>query len=66
VSLTLTEGNTPVTAAMELVAPGSLSARNTMERPQAVRAEPGDVRIEGDTMHLTLPPLSAAVVTIRL
>jgi alpha-N-arabinofuranosidase len=66
VSLTLTEGSIPVTATMELVAPGSLNARNTLERPQAVRAEPGDVRIQGNMLHLTLPPLSAAVVTIKL
>jgi alpha-L-arabinofuranosidase len=51
---------------MERVAPGALDARNTLERPQTVRAEPGAVRIEGKTMHLTLPALSAAVVTIRL
>jgi alpha-N-arabinofuranosidase len=66
VSLTLTGGFVPVTASMELVAPGSLSARNTLERPQAVRAEPGDVRIKGNAARLTLPPLSAAVVTIKL
>jgi alpha-N-arabinofuranosidase len=66
VSVALTDGFVPVTASMELVAPGTLEARNTLDRPQAVRVEPGQVRIEGDTTQLTLPPLSAAVVTIRL
>ncbi len=66
VSLTLADGFVPVTATMEMVAPGSLRARNTLEHPQAVRVEPGDVRVEGNTMRLTLPPLSAAVVTVKL
>jgi len=66
VSLALAGGAVPVGATMEKVAPGSLGSRNTLERPQTVRAEPGAVRIEGKTMHLTLPALSAAVVTIRL
>jgi len=51
---------------MEMVAPGSLAARKTLQRPQAVRTEPGDVRIKGNELQLTLPPLSAAVVTVRL
>jgi len=65
-SLKLAEGFTPVSATMQVVAPGSLRSRNTLERPQVVRAEPGDVRIENGVMHLTLPALSAAVVTIEL
>ena len=65
-SLKLAEGFSPVAATMQVVAPGSLAARNTLVRPQAVRAEPGDVRIENNTMRLTLPPLSAAVIAIEL
>ncbi|MDI6450616.1 family 16 glycoside hydrolase [Anaerobaca lacustris] len=65
-SLKLAEGFSAVAATMQMVAPGSLDARNTLARPQAVRAEPGEVRIESNTMRLTLPALSAAVVTIEL
>ncbi len=66
VSLKLADGSTPVAATMQMVAPGSLRSRNTLERPQAVRAESGDVRIENGAMRLTMPALSAAVVTIEL
>lgn len=66
VSLILAGGSVPAGAAMEKVVPRSLDARNTLERPQAVRVEPGQVRIEGNAVRLTLPALSASVVTIRL
>ncbi|HPC95857.1 MAG TPA: DUF1080 domain-containing protein [Sedimentisphaerales bacterium] len=66
VSLELAAGFSPVAATMQMVAPGSLQSRNTLARPQAVRAEPGDVRIENGVLRLTLPALSAAVVTIEL
>lgn len=65
-SMRLTQGFAPVAATMQMVAPGSLDARNTLARPQTVRAEPGDVRIENNTMRMTLPPLSAAAVAIEL
>jgi len=66
VSLSLAAGAVPAQATLEQVAPRSLEARNTLDRPGAVRAEPGEVRIEGSTVRLTLPALSASVVTIRL
>ncbi|UCG57677.1 MAG: hypothetical protein JSU70_22780, partial [Phycisphaerales bacterium] len=64
VSLTLADGRAAKTAAMQLVAPGSLQARNTLGQPQSVRAEPAPVRLEDGVMQFTLPALSAAVVTI--
>lgn len=66
VSLTLADGFTPATAAMQIVAPGSLEARNTLEEPHAVRAEPGHVDLDNGTVRFALPAHSAAVVTIRL
>jgi len=65
-SLKLVTGFSPVAATMQMVAPGSLQSRNTVARPQTVRVESGDVRIENGVLHLTLPALSAAVVTIEL
>ncbi|MBN1126451.1 MAG: DUF1080 domain-containing protein [Sedimentisphaerales bacterium] len=65
VMLKLADGHTPVLAGCRLVAPGSLQARNTLERPGVVRAEPVTVRIENGSMHFTLPALSAGVVTIK-
>jgi alpha-L-arabinofuranosidase len=52
------------TTAMRVVAPGSLDARNALDRPDAVRAEAGEAKAEGQVVAFTLPPLSAAVVTI--
>ncbi len=66
VSLKLADGVPPASAKIEIVAPGSLAARNTLGNPQTVQAKPGEVRIENGVMRLTLPDLSAAVVTIEL
>jgi len=66
VTLRLTSGHVPVTAALEWVAPGSLDARNTLDRPHAVHAEAAFVRIDQGRVQLTLPALSAGVVTIGL
>ncbi len=51
---------------MQLVAPGSLQARNTLEEPYAVRPVPGRVTIEDGRARFELPPLSAGAVTIHL
>jgi len=65
VSLSLAGGRAIASAEMQLVAPGSLRARNTLARPDAVRAEPAAVRIENGVARFTLPVLSAGVVTMR-
>lgn len=66
VSLNLPAGLKPTTATMQIVAPGSLNARNTLAKPDAVRAEPGQVQVDAGTTRFTLPSLSAATVTIKL
>jgi alpha-N-arabinofuranosidase len=66
VSLNLAEDRKPATAAMQIVAPGSLDARNTLARPDAIRAEPAPVQMDGGTMRFSMPGLSAGVVTIGL
>jgi alpha-N-arabinofuranosidase len=66
VSLNLPESVKPAAATMQIVAPGSLQARNTLAKPDTVRAEPGQVQTDGGTTRVALPALSAAVVTIRL
>jgi alpha-N-arabinofuranosidase len=52
-------------ASMQVVAPGSLEARNTLDKPDAVRPEPGEAKVSGQEISVTLPPLSAAVVTVE-
>jgi len=66
VTLSLTEGCVPVTASLKLVAPGSLKARNTMDRPTEVHVESAGVRMDHGKIQFTLPGLSAGVVTIKL
>ncbi len=71
-----TEAATPVTvtvgggfdvggASLQVVAPGSLQARNTLDDPKAVRPEKGEATVDGRSVAFTLPPLSAAVATIE-
>ncbi len=66
VTLTLAGVSAPAKATMEVVAPGSLQARNSLDNPKAVRAESGAVRLDSGKAVFTLPALSAAVVTLRL
>ena len=58
-------GDFPLLAAsMQLVAPGSLSARNTMEQPAAVQAVPAKIERTGMTVRVRLPGWSVAVITL--
>jgi alpha-N-arabinofuranosidase len=58
-------GDAATSAALTLVAPGSLDARNTLAAPAAVAPRPGEVRIAGGAARFTLPALSAGVVVIE-
>jgi len=60
----LAGGRAPAAVRMELVAPGSLEARNSLARPRQVRAEPGAVTVDGRTIQTRLPKLSAAVIVV--
>jgi len=64
VTLNFTGGFNASGADFKLVAPGSLSARNTLEDPDAVRAERGEIELLRRKARFRLPPLSAGVVTI--
>jgi len=58
-------GDFPLLAAsMQLVAPDSLDARNTLDRPTAVQVVEGEVERAGMTARLRLPRWSVAVVTL--
>ncbi|HPS01948.1 MAG TPA: alpha-L-arabinofuranosidase C-terminal domain-containing protein, partial [Candidatus Sumerlaeota bacterium] len=58
------EGAAPAKATMQIVAPGSLQARNTLEKPDAVKAAEGKVTLEGGVARFEMPAYSAAVVTL--
>jgi alpha-N-arabinofuranosidase len=53
---------TPKTASMQLVAPGSLRARNTLDEPAEVKPEVGVVQLTGKELSFELPAYSTAVV----
>jgi hypothetical protein len=58
-------GDFPLLAAtMQLVAPDSLTARNTLERPVAVQAVEGKVDRTGMTARFRMPRWSVGVVTL--
>ena len=58
------EGNfTPQVSSMQVVAPRTLQARNSLENPHAVRVELAAVELDGQRLRFELPPYSAAVVT---
>jgi len=51
-------------AGMKLVAPDSLSARNSLEQPAAVRVVDGKIERTGMNARVTLPRWSVAVITL--
>jgi alpha-N-arabinofuranosidase len=53
-----------LSASMQLVAPDSLDARNTLEQPAAVQVVEGKVERAGMSARLRLPRWSVAVVTL--
>ena len=53
-------------ATLQLVAPGDLAARNTLEARDVVQPKPAAVQQEGPTLRFTLPPISCGVVEIRV
>jgi len=55
----------PKTASMQLVAPGSLRARNTLAAPTAVRVETGMVQLTDRRVRFELPAHSTAVVRLN-
>lgn len=52
-------------AAMQLVAPDALRARNTLDAVETVRPMPGTVESDGSTVRFRLPRWSAAVIEAR-
>lgn len=51
-------------AALRIVAPGGLDARNTLDAPDAVRPEPAEIAVKGDRVTFELPSYSAGVATL--
>jgi alpha-N-arabinofuranosidase len=59
-------GDFPLAAsALRLVAPDSLSARNTLESPEAVRVTEGKIERDGKAVRFSLPRWSVGVVALN-
>ena len=52
-------------AKMQFVAASDLRTRNTLENPNTIAPQSDDVKRNGQTVMLTLPPYSAAVVSVQ-
>jgi len=65
VVLTVKNGFRVRGAAMQLVAPDSPEARNTLDEPHKIRPVPAEVQIDGQRIRFTLPRWSAGVVTVN-
>ena len=55
----------PTAATFDVVAPGSPEARNTLENPHTVQPAPAPAAVTGDTLTITLPPLSAGAASVK-
>ena len=64
VTVTIEGAFTPSQANMKLISPGSLRARNSLDKPDAVEPVGGQVRTEGNKLHFTLPRWSVGVVEL--
>jgi alpha-N-arabinofuranosidase len=53
-------------AEMQLIAPGSTGAKNTLTKPDTIKAAPAPVAVKGKTLKFTLPAVSVGAVTVRL
>ena len=65
VELSIKPGFAVGKAELELVAPDSLDAQNTLDKPHAVQPAAGNVERSGSTLRFTLPRWSAAVLTVH-
>ncbi|MCX7015969.1 MAG: DUF1080 domain-containing protein [Candidatus Sumerlaeota bacterium] len=64
VELTIAAGFEADKAEFQLVNPGDLAARNTLDEPHKIQPKPAAAKIEGHRVRFSMPPLSAGVVTI--
>ena len=53
-------------ATMQVIAPGSEGARNTLDEPEAITPAAAPVGVKGATLQFTMPALSVGVVTVNM
>ena len=53
-------------AAMQVIAPGSENARNTLNEPEEIKPAEAQVTVKGKKVAFSMPALSVGVVTVKL
>lgn len=53
-------------AGYDFIAPGSTSAANSMESPNAVKVEKKEITPANNVLNMTVAPLSAGVITLKI
>ena len=64
IELNIAGGFTPKIAELKIVAPDSLQARNTLDKPDAIGINTGKIKQDSNKLHFELPRWSAGVVII--
>lgn len=64
VSVRLDGSRIPASAAMQLIAPGGETAKNSLEQPDNIKVVPAAVTVENRSVQFTMPPFSAGVVRV--
>jgi alpha-N-arabinofuranosidase len=54
----------PKAAAMQMIAPGGETVKNTLDHPDNMKVVPGTAVVENGVVKFTMPPLSAGVVRV--
>lgn len=55
---------TPKTAMMQLIAPGAITAKNTLGQPDNIKVIPASAILEDHTVKFNIPPLSVGIVKL--
>jgi hypothetical protein len=66
VTVEIDESQKIESAEMQLIAPGSTNAQNTLTTPDTVKAAPAPVTVTGKTLEFTMPAVSVGAVTVFL
>lgn len=63
-SVRLDGSRNPASAAMQLIAPGGETVKNSLEQPDNIKVVPAAVTVENRSVQFIMPPFSAGVVRV--
>ncbi len=63
-AVVLDGGMQPRNATMQLIAPGSETVKNSLEKPDNIKVLSGSAAVDGRSVSFSLPPLSVAAVRV--